>query len=77
MLGSDALPFYRCAATCAGCRITGARGPTAFPEQLRTPAELGCGLYMPREQVFFRRIPAVLLILCPVALAKYLSPSDY
>ena len=78
MLDPDALPFYRRAAACAGCAgITGAYGPTAFPQQLRTPAEPGYGLYLPREEVFSRSIPTVLLILCPISLAKYLNSSDY
>lgn len=52
LLSPDAFPLYQLGAageSCAG--ITGAHGLMASPEQLRTPAELGCGLYLLWEEV--------------------------
>lgn len=58
VLSPDAFPVYRRVAACAGCTgISGAHGPTVFPEPLHTLAEPGCELRLPREEVFSRRIP--------------------
>lgn len=58
VLSPDALPVYRRAAACAGCTgISGAHGPTVFPEPLHTLGEPGCGLTLPRRSCSLRRIP--------------------
>lgn len=52
LLGPDALPFYRLGAAGEGCAgNTGAHGLMASPEQLCTPSEPGCGLYLLWEEV--------------------------
>lgn len=78
LLGPDGLTFYRLGAAGAGCvGMTGADGPMASPEQLRTPAEPGYGLYLPWKEVYSRSVPAFLLILCLVSPPEYLNSSYY
>lgn len=77
VLSPDALPVYRRVAACAGCTgISGAHRPTVFPEPLHTLAEPGCGLTLPRDDVFFPTHSRILFVLCPVSLVKYLN-SEY